>query len=58
MEHTEEEIERMIEEKKEFVEQLSKEMGGKQVDCLGLPRPVLEKFYHKNAQRLIPELEY
>lgn len=31
-------------------------MGGKEVDCLNLPQPVLEKFYHKNAQRLIPEL--
>lgn len=33
-------------------------MGGKEVDCLNLPQPVLEKFYHKNAQRLIPELAY
>jgi predicted TIM-barrel fold metal-dependent hydrolase len=31
-------------------------MGSKEVDCLNLPRTVLEKFYHKNAQRLIPEL--
>ena len=32
------------------------EIGGKEVDCLNLPRTVLEKFYYKNAQRLIPGL--
>jgi len=31
-------------------------MGGKEADCLNLPQQVLEKFYHKNAQRLIPGL--
>ena len=27
--------------------------SSKDVECLALPRPVLEKFYHKNAQRLM-----
>jgi len=30
--------------------------GDRDVECLGLPRPVLEKFYHGNAQRLMPAL--
>lgn len=29
------------------------EVKGKSVECLSLPREVLEKFYHKNAERLI-----
>jgi predicted TIM-barrel fold metal-dependent hydrolase len=33
------------------------EYGGKTVRCLGLPREVLEKLYHGNAERLIPGLE-
>jgi predicted TIM-barrel fold metal-dependent hydrolase len=32
------------------------EFLGKQVECLGLPRDVLEKFYSQNALRLIPGL--
>ncbi len=32
--------------------------AGSETGCLALPRPVLEKFYHKNAQRVIPELAY
>ena len=32
------------------------EIAGKEVECLGLPRTVLEKFYHGNARRLIPGL--
>jgi predicted TIM-barrel fold metal-dependent hydrolase len=31
-------------------------VGGRETECLALPRDVLEKFYHKNAQRLIPAL--
>lgn len=31
----------------------SLEYAGARVDALGLPRDVLEKFYHRNAQRLI-----
>jgi len=30
--------------------------GARDIECLGLPREVLEKFYHKNAQRLMPAL--
>jgi predicted TIM-barrel fold metal-dependent hydrolase len=30
--------------------------GENEVECLGLPRSVLEKFYHGNAQRLMPGL--
>lgn len=30
--------------------------GDRQIEALGLPREVLEKFYYRNAQRLIPEL--
>jgi predicted TIM-barrel fold metal-dependent hydrolase len=33
------------------------EYRGKTVRCLGLPREVLEKLYHRNAERLIPGLE-
>ena len=29
---------------------------GREVDCLALPRVVLEKIYHRNALRLIPGL--
>lgn len=29
-------------------------LGGRAIECLGLPRVVLEKFYHGNAQRLLP----
>jgi predicted TIM-barrel fold metal-dependent hydrolase len=32
------------------------EFNGNQVDCLGLPKDVLEKFYSKNALRLVPGL--
>jgi predicted TIM-barrel fold metal-dependent hydrolase len=32
------------------------EIKGKEVACLNLPREVLEKFYYKNAERLIPGL--
>jgi predicted TIM-barrel fold metal-dependent hydrolase len=32
-------------------------LGGRDVECLGLPRAVLEKFYHRNAQRLMPGLK-
>ena len=32
------------------------EVKGKEVECLNLPREVLEKFYYKNAERLIPDL--
>lgn len=32
------------------------QIGGKTVECLGLPRAILDKFYHQNAQRLIPGL--
>lgn len=32
------------------------DIRGREVECLNLPLEVLEKFYHKNAQRLIPEL--
>ena len=32
------------------------EYRGKTVRCLGLPREVLEKLYHRNAERLIPGL--
>jgi hypothetical protein len=28
--------------------------GGRDLECLGLARAVLEKFYHRNAQRLMP----
>jgi len=31
-------------------------VGGGEVECLGLPCGVLEKFYHKNAERLMPAL--
>jgi predicted TIM-barrel fold metal-dependent hydrolase len=31
-------------------------LGGQSVECLGLPHAVLEKFYYRNAQRLIPRL--
>jgi predicted TIM-barrel fold metal-dependent hydrolase len=34
------------------------EIAGKEVDCLELPRPILEKFYHQNARRLIPGLRF
>ena len=34
----------------------SSRAGGKEVQCLALPREVLETFYHKNAQRLMPAL--
>lgn len=30
--------------------------GGREIECLNLPREVLEKFYYKNAQRLMPGL--
>lgn len=30
--------------------------GGGEVECLNLPREVLEKFFYKNAQRLMPGL--
>ncbi len=30
--------------------------GENEIECLGLPRPVLEKFYYGNAQRLMPGL--
>ena len=30
--------------------------GGRAVECLGLPRPLFEKFYHRNTQRLMPGL--
>ena len=33
------------------------EYRGKTVRCLGLPREVLEKLYHGNAERVIPGLE-
>ena len=33
------------------------EYRGKTVRCLGLPRDVLEKLYHRNAERLIPGLD-
>jgi predicted TIM-barrel fold metal-dependent hydrolase len=33
------------------------EYRGKTVSCLGLPREVLEKLYHANAERVIPGLE-
>lgn len=33
------------------------EVKGKSVECLALPREVLEKFYYKNAERLIPGLQ-
>lgn len=33
------------------------EYRGKTVRCLGLPREVLEKLYHRNAERLIPGLD-
>ena len=33
------------------------EYRGKAVRCLGLPREVLEKLYHRNAERIIPGLE-
>jgi predicted TIM-barrel fold metal-dependent hydrolase len=33
------------------------EYRGKKVRCLGLPREVLEKLYHGNAERLIPGLK-
>ena len=32
------------------------EMAGREVECLELPRPVLEKFYSGNARRIIPGL--
>jgi hypothetical protein len=32
-------------------------MGKREVECLGLPRSVLEKFFHRNAQRLMPGLK-
>lgn len=32
------------------------QFGGREIECLGLPLAVLEKFYHGNAQRLIPSL--
>ncbi len=32
------------------------EMAGREVECLELPRPVLEKFYNGNARRIIPGL--
>ena len=31
-----------------------RESGGREIEGLGLPREVLEKFYHRNAQRLLP----
>jgi predicted TIM-barrel fold metal-dependent hydrolase len=33
------------------------EYRGRTVRCLGLPREVLEKLYHRNAERLIPGLQ-
>lgn len=33
------------------------EIKGKEATCLTLPRAVLEKFYYKNAERLIPGLQ-
>jgi predicted TIM-barrel fold metal-dependent hydrolase len=33
------------------------EYRGRTVRCLGLPREILEKLYHRNAERLIPGLE-
>ena len=35
----------------------TRNLGGREVECLDLPRPVLEKFYHGNAQRLMPGLK-
>ena len=32
------------------------EYRGKKVEALGLPRDILELFYHGNAQRLMPAL--
>jgi predicted TIM-barrel fold metal-dependent hydrolase len=32
----------------------SRKSGGREIEGLGLPRTVLDKFYHGNAQRLIP----
>jgi acetyl esterase/lipase/predicted TIM-barrel fold metal-dependent hydrolase len=32
----------------------SRKLNGREVGCLELPRPVLDKFYHGNARRLIP----
>jgi len=31
-------------------------VGGREVECLALPQSILEKFYHGNAQRLMPAL--
>jgi hypothetical protein len=33
------------------------EYRGKTVRCLSLPREVLEKLYHQNAERIVPGLE-
>jgi hypothetical protein len=33
------------------------EYGSRTVRCLSLPREVLEKLYHQNAERIIPGLE-
>ena len=32
----------------------SRKAGGREIEGLGLPREVLDKFYHRNAQRLMP----
>jgi predicted TIM-barrel fold metal-dependent hydrolase len=34
----------------------SVEVKNKEVECLNLPREVLEKFYYQNAERLMPGL--
>ena len=33
-------------------------IDGRKVECLALPRSILTKFFHGNAQRLIPELAF
>jgi len=40
----------------DYAGQGTRAKGGRAVECLGLPRPLLEKFYHRNAQRLMPGL--
>ena len=40
----------------DYAGQGTRAKGGRAVECLGLPRPLLEKFYHRNPQRLMPGL--
>lgn len=39
-----------------FAEKGKQKIGNGEVECLGLPREVVEKIFYKNAQRLLPAL--